>query len=61
MLQPYKHKEQAESGIQDWPQIQIFAIYDGHGGVSCADYLKENLHNKIVRNDNFLTDIVKAI
>ena len=26
------------------PLISFFAIYDGHGGHSCAEYLKENLH-----------------
>lgn len=23
---------------------QFFAIYDGHGGSNCCDYLKDNLH-----------------
>ena len=27
-----------------WPQISFFGIYDGHAGNSCADFLKENLH-----------------
>eukprot|EP00347_Sterkiella_histriomuscorum_P021331 403334371 len=44
-----------------WPQIQIFGIYDGHGGVTCADYLKENLHNRIVKNPNFPSNIELAI
>ncbi len=34
--------------IADWPNIQIFAIYDGHGGSKCAEYLKDNLHNNIL-------------
>jgi protein phosphatase 2C family protein 2/3 len=28
----------------NWPNISYFAIYDGHGGSSCADFLKEKLH-----------------
>ncbi|CDW85415.1 protein phosphatase 2c containing protein [Stylonychia lemnae] len=59
---PTKFKESVHSvNFTEWPQIQIFGIYDGHGGVQCADYLKENLHNKIVRNSKFQTDIIQAI
>lgn len=25
-------------------KCSIFAIYDGHGGVTCCDYLRDNLH-----------------
>jgi serine/threonine protein phosphatase PrpC len=31
-----------------WPTISLFAIFDGHGGYRCAEFLKENLH-KIVK------------
>ena len=27
-----------------WPKVSVFALYDGHGGCACADYLKEQLH-----------------
>lgn len=27
-----------------WPKCSFFAIYDGHGGSNCADYLKDHLH-----------------
>lgn len=27
-----------------WPKCSFFAIYDGHGGSSCADFLKDHLH-----------------
>lgn len=29
---------------RDWPKCSFFAIYDGHGGNMCADFLKDNLH-----------------
>jgi protein phosphatase PTC2/3 len=27
-----------------WPKCSFFAIYDGHGGSACADFLKDSLH-----------------
>ena len=29
---------------EQWPKCSFFAIFDGHGGNKCADFLKENLH-----------------
>ena len=31
-----------------WPTCSFFAIYDGHGGNACADYLKDCLHKILV-------------
>ena len=36
-------------------------MYDGHGGNTCADYLKDNLHQFIVRSKHFPADPEKAI
>jgi protein phosphatase 2C family protein 2/3 len=47
--------------VTNWPNIQIFGIYDGHGGSKCAEYLKDNLHNNIINLPEFPTDIHKAI
>ena len=33
--------------IQDWPDCSYFAIYDGHGGDKCAEYLRDNLHQLV--------------
>ena len=44
-----------------WPKISFIAIYDGHGGNSCSDYLRDNLHNYIIKNENFPFDIEKSI
>ncbi len=30
-----------------WPEVSFFAVYDGHGGHKCADYLRDNLHNLV--------------
>jgi protein phosphatase 2C family protein 2/3 len=35
--------------VNTWPKCSFFAIYDGHGGSNCADYLKDNLHTIIVK------------
>ena len=47
--------------VQNWPNIQIFGIYDGRGGSKCAEYQKDNLHNSIINLPDFPTDIPKAI
>jgi len=47
--------------VPNWPNIQIFGIYDGHGGSKCAEYLKDNLHNSIINLSEFPSDIPKAI
>ena len=36
-----------------WPKCQFFAIFDGHGGHTCADFLRDNLHQFIVRDQEF--------
>lgn len=36
-----------------WPNISFFGIYDGHGGNACSDYLRDNLHQLIIKDPNF--------
>lgn len=36
----------------DWPECSFFAIYDGHGGSGCANFLKQNLHALVKDTDN---------
>jgi hypothetical protein len=33
-----------------WPSVSYFAIFDGHSGNTCAEFLKENLHNYVNLN-----------
>jgi hypothetical protein len=33
------------NNTKKWPSVSYFAIFDGHSGNKCADFLKENLHN----------------
>lgn len=31
----------------EWPSCSYFAIYDGHGGSKCAEFLRDNLHHYV--------------
>ncbi len=44
-----------------WPKVSFFSIFDGHNGKKCAEFLKDNLHNFIINDDNFPNDVPKAI
>lgn len=46
---------------EKWPSVSFFGIYDGHAGNKCADFLKDNLHQYIFRQDCFPKDPLKAI
>ncbi len=42
ILRPENKKE-----VVDWPECSFFAIYDGHGGEKCAEFLRDNLHKMV--------------
>ena len=44
-----------------WPKASFFAVFDGHGGNGCADFLRDNLLKLICNNNFFPKDIEKAI
>ena len=50
-------KKPASSKMKTWPKISYFAIFDGHGGEECAEFLKNNYLNYLVENSNFPFDI----
>lgn len=41
-------KPKNKPATMEWPTCSFFAVYDGHGGNSCADFLKDKLHGIIV-------------
>lgn len=43
----------ANKNCEYWPKCSFFAVYDGHGGNKCADFLRDQLHMHIVKDDNF--------
>jgi protein phosphatase 2C family protein 2/3 len=30
-------------------KISFFAVFDGHGGATCAEFLRDNLHNFVAQ------------
>ncbi|CCW60655.1 unnamed protein product [Phytomonas sp. EM1] len=41
--------------------IPFFAIYDGHGGTQCAEYLRDHLHKLILGHPEIMSSPEKAI
>ena len=39
--------------LEHWPKCSFFGVYDGHGGSNCADFLRDNLHQFIIRDEKF--------
>jgi len=46
---------------ENWPKCSFFAIYDGHGGSACADYLRDNLHQFVIREASFPSNPREAL
>ena len=44
-----------------WPKCSFFAIYDGHGGNECSDYLKDQLHLIVINQPSFPRDPAQAL
>ena len=43
------------------PKISYFAVYDGHGGDQCVEFIKKNLHNYIFTSNFFPLYTMQAI
>ena len=37
----------------DWKKPAYFGVFDGHGGMDCADFLRDNLHNFIAKDKQY--------
>jgi serine/threonine protein phosphatase PrpC len=44
-----------------WPKCSYYAIFDGHGGSNCAEFLKNHLHRYILKHESFPSDVEQAI
>ena len=54
-------KKPTNSKMKVWPKISYFAIFDGHGGEGCSEFLKNNFLNYLVENKNFPFDIKTSL
>lgn len=54
-MQPSYRKEEI------WPKCSFFGVYDGHGGAGCADFLRDNLHQYVIKEPSFPSDPKKAL
>lgn len=46
-------KPESKKSNSLWPKISFFGVFDGHGGASWADFLRDNLHSFIVKDQSF--------
>lgn len=46
---------------ENWPKCSFFGVYDGHGGSACAEFLRDNLHQFVIREESFPWDPVQSI
>lgn len=45
----------------DGEQVGLFGVFDGHGGVCAAEYVKQNLFSNLINHPKFITDTKSAI
>jgi len=45
----------------DGQPVNLFGVFDGHGGNLAAEYLKDNLFKNLMKQPDFLTDTKLAI
>jgi serine/threonine protein phosphatase PrpC len=38
---------------EEWPKWSFFGVFDGHGGAACADFLRDNLHQFVIKDPSF--------
>lgn len=46
---------------ESWPKCSFFGVYDGHGGSACAEYLRDNLHHYVIKEESFPWNPTMAI
>ena len=51
----------ADRKDEKWPPCSFFGLYDGHGGKTCSNFLRDNLHTFIIQDSNFPSNPEQAI
>ncbi len=46
---------------EEWPKCSFFGVFDGHGGAACADFLRDNLHQFVIKEACFPANPEEAI
>lgn len=41
--------------------INLFGVFDGHGGNRCSNFLKDNLFTELLNNKDFSRDLEQSI
>jgi protein phosphatase 2C family protein 2/3 len=57
----YKVPKPSYKDSQHWPRISYFGVFDGHGGSLCAEFLRDNLLEYVLRQSSFPSSPVQAI
>lgn len=50
-----------ERSNEVWPKCSFFGIYDGHGGSRCAEFLRDSLHQFVIKDEAFPRDPKQAL
>ena len=51
----------SDKHLQRWPRCSFFGIFDGNGGLSCAEFLRDKLHKYITQDECFPAEPKKCI
>eukprot|EP00759_Apiculatamorpha_spiralis_P057192 PhF_6_TR8489/c0_g1_i1/m.13279/K14803/PTC2_3; protein phosphatase PTC2/3 len=46
-----QHVTAKTEGKSESPPVHFFAVYDGHGGTKCAEFLRDRLHKMVLDSD----------
>lgn len=46
---------------EEWPKWSFFGVFDGHGGAAWADFLRDNLHQFVIKDPSFPKDPREAL
>jgi len=48
-----------DAGISNWRNCSFFAVYDGHGGRDCVEFIRNNLHMSFIASLNEKVNVDK--